>query len=127
MDPDRETENFIRDSFGSIWDIELLRELIVAPGTALSPSVLVERMRASEQVVQQGSHALVAAGIAVIEGDGRVRFQPVNDAIGACAREACEFYLRFPGRTRRLIVAVRSPGLAAFAEAFRLHKDKDTR
>lgn len=125
MAPEKDIEKFIGDSFGSVWDLELLRELLDTPGATLAPHDLVERMRASEQIVAQGSRALVAAGIALIDDDGRLRFQPVNDAVAKCARDARDFYIRFPGRTRRLIVATRSPGLTAFADAFRLQKDKD--
>ena len=47
----------------------------------------------------------------------------VNADVAACAREASEFYARFPGRARRLMIARQSPGLTAFADAFRLRKD----
>lgn len=124
MAPEKEIEQFICDSFASVWDIELLRELLEQPENALDAADLVERMRASEQVVVQGSQTLVAAGIAVLDKDGRLRFQPVSEAIAQQAREARDFYARFPGRARRLIVAAQSPGLDAFANAFRLRKDK---
>lgn len=123
MATDREIENFICDCFASIWDLELLRELLEDPSGSITAKDLVERMRASELVVLQGSSALSAAGIAVVENGGRIRFQPSREAIGDLARAACEFYARFPGRTRRLIVSRQNPALDAFADAFRLRKD----
>ena len=123
MMADREIEEFIRDSFASIWDVEILCELFDKPGHAPTAAELVERMRASEQVVAQGTAALAAAGIAMFDDEGRLHFQPVNDEVSALARAACNFYARFPGRTRRLIVARQAPGLSAFADAFRLRKD----
>ena len=123
MPTDADIEEFIRDSFASIWDLEVLCELLARPAAAPTAAELVERMRASEQVVAQGAAALVTAGIAVLDGEQRLHFQPVNDAVAACARLACDFYARFPGRTRRLIVGRRAPGLNAFADAFRLRKD----
>ena len=123
MATDRDLEEFISDSFSSIWDLELLSALLDRPELALSQTQLVERMRASELIVSQGAHSLVSAGIASLDADGRLQFSPVNESVAQCAREAHEFYQRFPGRARRLLVARQSPGLTAFANAFRLRKD----
>ena len=123
MATDRHVEEFIGDSFSSIWDLELLSALLDEPNMALSQAELVERMRASELVVSQGAQALASAGIASFDADGLLQFRPVSRQVEQSAREACEFYHRFPGRARRLIVARQSPGLNAFADAFRLRKD----
>ncbi|HEU4820991.1 MAG TPA: hypothetical protein VFS87_07540 [Qipengyuania sp.] len=123
MATDREIEEFIGDSFSSIWDLELLSALLDRPGHTATAGDLVERMRASELVVAQGIEALVAAGIASLDKDGGLVFSPVNDEVADHARQARDFYARFPGRVRRLIVARQAPGLNAFADAFRLRKD----
>ena len=123
MATDRDIEDFISDSFSSIWDLELLSALLDQPGAALTQVELVERMRASDLVVSQGAQALVAAGLASADSEGRLRFLPVNDRVAERALAASEFYRRFPGRARRLIVTRQSPGLSAFADAFRLRKD----
>lgn len=124
MATDRDIEQFIGDSFSSIWDLELLCALLDAPGQAAAPAELVERMRSSELVVGRGIQMLAAAGMGALDADGQVHFRPVNDAVAACAREACDFYRRFPGRVRRLILSRQAPGLNAFADAFRLRKDR---
>lgn len=124
MPTDEEIEQFICDSFSSIWDLELLSTIIDLPGgRGLTNLELVERMRASQLVVEQGVIALVAAGIGSVDHDGLLRFQPVNETIGDCARRAKEFYQKFPGRARRLMIARQAPGLNAFADAFRLRKE----
>lgn len=123
MATDRDIEEFIGDSFSSVWDLELLSALLERPGHSATAAELVERMRASELVVTRGIEALVAAGMASLDPDGTLSFQPVNEGIAECSRLACNFYLRFPGRVRRLIVARQTPGLNAFADAFRLRKD----
>lgn len=123
MATDRDIEDFIGDSFSSIWDLELLSALLERPGQAATTAELVVRMRASELVVAGGIEALVTAGLASLDDDGRLLFNPVNDDVAECARAARDFYKRFPGRTRRMIVARQSPGLNAFADAFRLRKD----
>lgn len=123
MATDRDIEQFISDSFTSIWDLELLSVVLENPERGHTAKELVERMRSSDLVVEQGIESLVAAGMASIDAEGRLRFQPVNEELAHCAREASEFYARFPGRARRLMIARRSPGLTAFADAFRLRKD----
>jgi hypothetical protein len=123
MATDRDIEDFIGDSFASVWDVELLAALLARPTQRATAPELVEQMRASELVVARGIDALVAAGLATLDADGTLAFRPVNDRLGESARQACAVYLRFPGRVRRLIVARQTPGLNAFADAFRLRKD----
>lgn len=123
MATDDDIEQFICDSFSSIWDLELLSTVIGMPEEGLTAEELVERMRASELVVEQGVASLVAAGIASVARDGRLQFRPVSKDVEASAKRASEFYQRFPGRARRLMIARQSPGLNAFADAFRLRKD----
>ena len=123
MATDRDIEQFISDSFASIWDLELLSVIVQDADQSHTAEALVERMRASEQVVKQGIQSLIAAGLATIESDGRLRFRPVNARAESYARQASDFYARFPGRARRLMIARQSPALTAFADAFRLRKD----
>lgn len=124
MPSDRDIEQFIGDSFTSIWDLELLSILVEDSARPMTADELVERMRGSDQVVAQGIRALSAAGIATVDDKGRVRFSPVSDAAEAGARQAVVFYQRFPGRARRLMIQRQAPGLSAFASAFRLRKDE---
>ncbi|MBX9897874.1 MAG: hypothetical protein K2Y17_08255 [Qipengyuania sp.] len=123
MATDRDIEKFIGDSFSSVWDLELLSQLLDHPGQATTANELVERMRSSELIVERGIETLVAAGMVTVEGDGRLRFRPIDEKVAEYARRTREFYARFPGRARRLVVARHSPGLDAFADAFRLRKD----
>jgi hypothetical protein len=123
MPSDRDIEQFISDSFASIWDLELLSVLLEEPDLAQTTDQLVERMRASKLVVEQGIQSLVAAGMASIDSAGRLHLEPVNDDVAECCCLASEFYARFPGRARRLLIARQAPGLTAFADAFRLRKD----
>lgn len=91
----------------------------------MAASEIVEQMRGSQLVVEQGMQALSAAGLASLEGPDRVRFSPVNETVARFAREAVDFYRRFPGRARRLMLSRQAPGLSAFANAFRLRKDDE--
>lgn len=123
MATDRDIENFIGESFSSIWDLELLSLLLDRPEQRSTAAELVEKMRASELVVEQGIRTLVAIGLASLDGEGRLAFTPVNAELEQSARQASDFYARFPGRARRLMIGRQAPGLTAFADAFRLRKD----
>lgn len=123
MATDREIEEFIGDSFSSVWDLELLSALLDRPGNSATATDLVERMRASELVLERSIEALVTAGLAMMDETGALSFHPVNETVESLARQARDFYVRFPGRVRRLIVTRQTPGLNAFADAFRLRKD----
>ena len=123
MTTDRDLEDFISDTFVSVWTLELLSMLLDSPKSGFSHEELVERLRASDAVVSQGVSALVTAGLAVVDDKQRVEFRPINEDVEDCARRSVEFYRKFPGRTRRLIISRSAPGLTAFADAFRLRKE----
>ena len=125
MATDRTIEQFIGDSFSSIWDLELLAVLIEIGDRSMSAAELESQMRGSQLVVEQGMQSLSAAGLASFDGPGRIRFSPVDETVARCAREAVDFYRRFPGRARRLMITRQAPGLSAFASAFRLRKDDE--
>ena len=125
MATDRSIEQFIGDSFSSIWDLELLALVIAAGGRSLSARELESQMRGSQLVVDQGIRSLSICGIVAFDGPDQIRFSPVNETVARCAQEAVDFYRRFPGRTRRLMIARQAPGLSAFANAFRLRKDDE--
>lgn len=124
MPSDADIERFISDSFTSIWDLELLSVIVEEPDSHLTAAELVQRMRASELVVEQGIRTLVAVGLASTDKSGGLIFKPVSADLAEDARKACDFYRRFPGRARRLMISRQSPGLSAFADAFRIRKDE---
>lgn len=123
MATDRNIEQFIGDSFSSIWDLELLAIVIEAGDRAMSAAEIEKQMRGSQLVVEQGMKSLSAAGLVTLAGPDQVRFSPVDESVAKCARDAVDFYRRFPGRARRLMIGRQAPGLSAFANAFRLRKD----
>lgn len=123
MATDPTIEQFICDSFTSIWELELLSVMLDRKGMAVTAAELVETMRASELVVEKGISTLVAIGLAETDAEGRLIFHPVNSDLEDCARRASEFYRRFPGRARRLMIGQKAPGLTAFADAFRLRRE----
>lgn len=116
-------ESFIANSFRSVWALDLLRFLADHPGVYYTPVELIDAMRASDAVVSQSVDNLTAAGLAVVDGEARVAFPESSSEQARLVRAAIDFYARSPDKVRRLIVAQSTPGVAAFADAFRLRKD----
>lgn len=123
MPDGKDIDSFIGNSFRSVWALELLKYLAENPDTYHTPDELIAVLRASEAVVSQSVHNLTAAGLAVVDDAGRVAFHRCAGEAEALVRAAIALYERSPDKVRRLIVAQSSPGVTAFADAFRLRKD----
>jgi hypothetical protein len=116
-------ESFIANSFRSVWALEVLQFLADHTGTSFSADELITALRVSDAVVSQSVDNLSAAGLSVVDSEGRVALHEGNEDQLSLVREAIDFYRKSPDKVRRLIVAQASPGITAFAEAFRLRKD----
>lgn len=122
--PDRkDLDSFIGSSFRSVWALELLKYLAENPDTYHSADELIAALRASEAVVSQSVHNLEAVGLAVVDDEGRVAYHEGSSESAARVAAAIALYARSPDKVRRLIIAQSSPGVTAFANAFRLRKD----
>ena len=118
-----EAAAFIRASFRSVWDLELLCHLRRASDGSHHPAALVAGLRASEVVVANSLSALLSAGLIVAEPDYSVRYAPASPTLDRLSEQAELLYRRSPNAVRRMIVTATNPGAAAFADAFRLRKD----
>jgi len=118
-----EVESFIGSSFRSVWAFELLCLLKRSGGQSLSHAQMVAGLRGSDLVVSQSLETLAAAGLVVMEAEGAARYGPASAALDALFAQAVALYLKSPDAVRRTIVSAANPGLAAFADAFRLRGD----
>ena len=123
MTAEAEVSRFIASSFRSVWAIELLLQLKRHPGRGWSKADLVGTLRASELVIGNGVDALVAAGLAVEDQDGSVRYAPASPDLERLADATEALYAKKPDAVRRMIVAAATDGVTAFADAFRLRRD----
>ncbi|QGN54122.1 hypothetical protein [Novosphingobium sp. Gsoil 351] len=118
-----EAVEFIRDTFRSVWSIEVLGQLRAHVDRTIAEGDLVREMRASLLVVRQSLESLMAAGLVSIHGDDTICYAPATPRLGALADAALEYYRKNPDAARRVIVAALNPGATAFAAAFKLRKD----
>jgi hypothetical protein len=116
-------ESFIGNSFRSVWALEVLQYLVANPAAKFTANELITALRISDAVVSQSVENLSAAGLAVVDNDSRVALHESNSEQARLTAAAIEFYQKSPDKVRRLIVAQASPGVTAFADAFKLRKD----
>lgn len=123
MESGEDVESFIRSTFRSVWALELLILLRQNRDRSLSHDEMVKRLRGSDLVVRHSIDSLAAAGLVIPEEDGSARYSPASAALDALTSKTEKIYARSPDAVRRLIVAAATPGLTAFADAFKLRKD----
>ena len=116
-------ESFIGNSFRSVWALEVLQFLADHPDSSFSAAELIATLRVSDAVVTQSVENLSAAGLAIVDSEGRVASHQGSPEQNALVRAAIDFYRKSPDKVRRLIVAQAAPGITAFADAFKLRRD----
>jgi hypothetical protein len=116
-------ESFIGNSFRSVWALDVLQYLVNNAGSSFTSEQLIAALRVSDAVVSQSVENLSAAGLAMVDGEGRIAAHRGSPEQAALVRAAIDFYQKSPDKVRRLIVAQASPGATAFADAFKLRKD----
>jgi hypothetical protein len=114
---------FIGSTFHSAWGLEVLGFLLASRERDCSQEEMIAVLRASKGVISQSIAALASAGLIEVSEDLSVRFLPASLELEQLAIESITLYRQRPDMVRRTIVSRTSPGLAAFADAFRWRKD----
>jgi len=114
---------FVAASFPSVWALELLLAL-KRERRPWSREELVATLRASELVVSRALEALAAAGLASFE-DGGAIYLPVNADVDRLVEQVEQTYRTRPNAVRRTIIAASASSATAFADAFKLRRDRD--
>jgi hypothetical protein len=123
MEASLNAARFVTSTFRSVWSLELVLYLRQSAHKAFSATELVAALRASDAVVSKGIDGLLAAGLIVEEGEGKVRYAPVSSDLDRVVEKTEQLYKVRPDAVRRLIVRGSTGGLAAFADAFKLRGD----
>lgn len=117
-----EIETFIGGCFRSVWSLEIVQFLLAHEANSYTCDELIAALRASESVISQSMASLAAAGLVLVNRD-RIQIHVADARSRELIEGAISLYAKSPDKVRRLIIAAASPGLAAFADAFRLRKD----
>lgn len=118
-----QVREFIQATFRSVWALELMCYLRDDRARGHSIAEMVAGMRSSELVIGQSVEALLAAGLIVVDAEGRAQFLPAGGELDQLAEGAQRLYATSPNAVRRMIVEAASSGVSAFADAFRMRKD----
>jgi hypothetical protein len=123
MASEQDVSSFIQATFRSVWALELLCYLRQNRDRGLSHAEMVSGLRGSDLVVSQSVGSLAAAGLILVEADGSARYAPASEDLDVLVERTQALYSRSPDAVRRMIVSATSPGISAFADAFKLRKD----
>ena len=120
---DEDVLRFIAATFPSVWALELLLAL-KRERRPWTSDELVTTLRASDLVVSKALDALVAAGVASVDEQGAV-YLPVNADVEGCVEQVEQLYRSRPNKVRRAIISAATSSATAFADAFKLRRDRD--
>lgn len=120
---DEDVLRFIAATFPSVWALELLLAL-KRERRPWTSDELVSTLRASDLVVSKALDALVAAGVASVDQQGAV-YLPVNADVESCVEQVEQLYRSRPNKVRRAIISAATSSATAFADAFKLRRDRD--
>ena len=120
---DDDVLRFVAASFPSVWALELLLAL-KRERRVWKRDELVATLRASDLVVSRALEALVVAGLASFEEGGAI-YLPVNAEVDAFVERVEQTYRTRPNAVRRAIITARASSATAFADAFKLRRDRD--
>lgn len=93
--------------------------------STLSHDEMVSGLQASNFVVTRSLENLSSAGLVSCEADGSAQYRPAAGELDRLVAATEDLYAKSPNAVRRLIAAAASPGITAFADAFRLRKDDE--
>ena len=120
---DDDVLRFIAATFPSVWALELLLAL-KRERRPWTSDELVATLRASDLVVSKALDALVAAGVASVDEQGAI-YLPVNAEVESCVEQVEQLYGSRPNKVRRAIISAATSSATAFADAFKLRRDRD--
>jgi hypothetical protein len=123
MPSSQEVASFIGATFRSVWALELLGYLRQQRERQLSHAEMVSGLRGSDLVVIQSLESLAAAGLILVDEKGAARYGPATEQLDKLVDKTLALYARSPDKVRRMIISGASPGLSAFADAFKIRKD----
>jgi hypothetical protein len=114
---------FLRQSFRSAWDLELL--LLLRHNRAASHTVerLIRDLRGSQIIVADSLRILATSGLIEEEPPGSYRYRPATPELECLVEELEKTYAMFPVGLTEAIRSLPNDKIRTFADAFRLRKD----
>lgn len=124
--PSQKLERFLRTSFRSVWDVELLLLLRREPTRSWTTGELVRQLRASGLVVSDALIALQRVDLVAREpAEDHFIYRPATAELVEAMDELAATYASKPASIMHVIWSTPRTNIEIFADAFRLRKDND--
>ncbi len=115
--------DFVRTSIRSVWTLELLLFLWRSSNSRWTAAQLVQELRASDGIVNEGLASLQAAGLVMSEAGGTFRYAPASSHLDRLVGQLAQLYRERPTTVTKAIFSSPNDRLHTFADAFKLKKD----
>ena len=115
---EQEVLDFVRNSIGSIWALELLVLLGAEPGRAWRVEEAVRESRSSPAAVNGALRLLASAGLVAETADGIYQYRPASPNLDAIGELVQKVYATKPTKVIAAIYESPSDRLRIFAQAF---------
>lgn len=115
--------DFVRTSIRSVWTLELLLFMWRSSSGRWTAPQLVQELRASDAIVDDGLASLQAAGLVSPEAGGAFRYAPASSHLDRLVGQLAQFYRERPMAVTKAIFSNPNDKLQSFADAFKLKKD----
>lgn len=114
--------DFVRDSIGSVWALEVLALVRREPERAWAYDELVRELRSSPAAIHGASQLLQNAGLVAEIDDRACRYQPATPALDHIGELVHKIYAAKPATVIGAIFESPEEKLRTFAAAFRFTK-----
>lgn len=111
--------DFVRNSIGSVWALELLLVVGRRPERAWRTDELVRELRSSPAAVAGATRLLERAGLVSREGQEGYRYRPASPELDHVGELVRKIYATKPATVIEAIFEQRYDKLRALAEAFK--------
>lgn len=118
-----EVLDFVRDSIGSVWALEVLLLVRREPERAWQFDELVRELRSSPAAIEGASQLLESAGFVAKIDDHACRYQPASSKLDDIGELVQKIYASKPSRVIGAIFQSQDHKLRAFAAAFKFKEE----
>jgi DNA-binding IclR family transcriptional regulator len=118
-----ELRRFVRDTFRSVWALELLLLMCAEPARTWTAEDLNRELRGSRPLVDEILTRLEQSGLVKEGPETRYRYEPATLRLGQLVQELQIAYAERPLAVLKAIFAAPNERIQTFADAFKVKKD----
>jgi hypothetical protein len=116
-------DRFLRTSFRSLWELELLLMLHRQNSRQWTADDLVHELRASVLIIADALEALQKAGLVVKSRSDAYQYRPASPELDNLVGEVRSVYAGAPVAVTEAILSAPNSSVRTFAEAFKIKRE----